>query len=163
MNQREGRTAYHSSSQSFRGPISPLPTSRPQSFARRAATLSKTQSDHMTNTHHAISSNTEQSFLRCLFKEENPKPPPPPNKVKMVTYVWLKTLTKCAGLSTVRCARNSALTYSSPSNRISFGKWRLWARRRRLYSGMGGSNAMGSGRRPPPLRVADVAVASRRG
>lgn len=28
---------------------------------------------------------------------------------------------------------------------------------------MGGSKAMGSGRRPPPLRVADVAVARRRG
>lgn len=79
------------------------------------------------------------------------------------TRVKHRTHTKCAGLSTVRWARNSALTYSSPSSRICRGRWRRWARSRRRYNGMGGSSAMGSGRRPPPLRVADVAVARRRG
>lgn len=70
--------------------------------------------------------------------------------------------TICAGLSTFRCALNSALTYSSPSSRISCGRCRRCARRRRLYSGMGGSRAKGSGRRPPALAPAEVAEAKRR-
>jgi hypothetical protein len=48
----------------------------------------------------------------------------------------------CTGFSTFRCARNSDLTYMSPRTRCSFGSFRC-ARRRRRYSGIGGSSASG--------------------
>ena len=71
-------------------------------------------------------------------------------------------LTRCAGLSTLRWARNSALMYSSPSNRISEGRCLRCARNRRRYKGMGGNRAMGAGFRPcRPAWAASVAKVGR--
>ena len=74
------------------------------------------------------------------------------------------SLTKCAGFSTPRWARNSARTYSSPSSRIRGCRCLRWERRIRRYSVMGGSSAIGGDGRPgpPPLGPPPIAVASRR-
>lgn len=55
-----------------------------------------------------------------------------------------RILTRCAGFSTFRCARNSDLIYSSPRSLISAGKNLRCARSRRRYSGIGGSKGMGA-------------------
>lgn len=60
------------------------------------------------------------------------------------------------------CALNSALTYMSPSNRCSKGNTFRCVRSKVLYSGIGGSNAAGAGRKGPLAAPASVAVASNR-
>ena len=71
--------------------------------------------------------------------------------------------TTCTGFSTFRCARNSLFTYSSPNNRISLGKCFRWARRRRLYNGMGGRRAIGAGLKPLVVPTAVGVAMSKRG
>jgi len=69
--------------------------------------------------------------------------------------------TICIGFSTFLCARNSLLTYSSPSNLIRGSKCFRCARSNRLYSGIGGSKASGAGL-SPLVEPTAVGLASRR-
>jgi hypothetical protein len=91
---------YHSSSQSSPDPTSPQPKHRPQSSVRIAAIPIRIQPK-----------------LPITFCQRNP---PTSTKARPPRPMMLPT--RCTGLSTFRCALNSALTYSSPSTLISCGR-----------------------------------------
>lgn len=105
-------TTYRSFSQSYSDPISRQPRPRLRPSVHTTATPSRSQS------------------MQCVSPYVSPFPFSPTTDHG--------ELTRCAGFSTLRCARNSAFTYSSPNNRICGGRCLRWARKRRRYKGMGG-------------------------
>lgn len=105
---------------------------------------------HTLSTPHLLSPSHSPHpipFPLSPFPIPNPSPPPPIKKGKKGGKKGKRKHTKCTGFSTPLCARNSCLTYSSPSTRISAGRCLRCARSSRRYSGIGGRRLSPAARR----------------